>query len=186
MAAYSKPGQEWTFYEINPAVLEIAQTPGYFTYLSNCSGAPVRTVLGDARIKLQQARQGYYSMIVLDAFSSDAVPTHLITQEAIRLYFSKLAPGRMMAFHISNRSLDLSRVLAGLAAKEGLTGYCYNDNVGDAANGKDPSTWAVMARSDSDLHSLASSPHWKSLKTVPRPVVWTDDFSNILHVLKWL
>jgi hypothetical protein len=185
MAAFAKPGQEWTFYEINPAVLQIAQTPGYFTYLSNCSGAPVQTVLGDARIKLQQAKGGHYTMIVLDAFSSDAVPTHLITRDAMQLYFSKVAPGGMMAFHISNRSLDLSRVLAGLAASEGLTGYYYNDRVHDAANGKDPSSWAIMARNDGDLHGLASGPHWKPLKTVPRPVVWRDDFSNILHVLKW-
>lgn len=185
MAAYSKPGQDWTFYEINPAVLQIAQTSGYFKYLSNCSRAPIRTVLGDARIKLRLAEDSSYSMIVLDAFSSDAVPTHLITREAIRLYFSKITPTGIMAFHISNRSLDLSRVLAGIAAKEGFSGYYYNDKSRDKANGKDPSSWAVMARRSVNLQSFTANPHWIPLGTVPRPVVWTDDFSNILHVLKW-
>ncbi len=185
MAAYATPGQEWTFYEINPAVLKIAQTPGYFTYLRDCSAAPVRAILGDARLRLREAPEGHYALIVLDAFSSDAVPTHLITREALRLYFSKLAPGGMMAFHLSNRSLDLSRVLSDFTRKDNLSGFFYNDNERDAASGKDPSSWAVMARRDIDLNGLASNPHWQSLNTVRRSVAWTDDFSNILHVLKW-
>jgi SAM-dependent methyltransferase len=185
MAAYATTGQEWTFYEINPAVVKIAQNRSYFTYLRDCARVPIRTVLGDARLRLQEAPESHYDLIVLDAFSSDAIPVHLITREAIQLYFSKLTPGGMLAFHISNRSLDLSRMLAGVVVGEGLAGFVYDDKVRDAANGKDPSRWAVMARVESHLNGLAGNPHWKTLKTEPRSVMWTDDFSNILHVLKW-
>jgi len=185
MAAYATPGQEWTFYEINPAVLAIAQNPNYFTYLSSCARAPMHIILGDARLKLQDAPDGQYSLIVLDAFSSDSIPVHLVTREALRLYLSKLAPGGMLAFHISNRSMDLSRVLAGLAGSESLAGFVRSDKVREADAGKDSSLWAVMARSEGHLGGLAANLHWKSLNAEPQPVVWTDDFSNILHVLKW-
>jgi hypothetical protein len=185
MVTYAKTGQEWTFYEINPAILEIAQNPEFFTYLNGCAPVPIRTVLGDARLKLQEAPAGYYGLLVLDAFSSDAIPIHLITREAIQLYLSRLAPGGMLVFHISNRSLDLSRVLAGVVTREGVAGFVNDARERDVAGGLDPSCWAVIARSEKDLGSLTSIPRWKSLKTQPQPVVWTDDFSNILHVIKW-
>jgi hypothetical protein len=185
MATYATPGQEWTFYEINPAVVAIAQNPKYFSYLNDCTHAPIRIVLGDARLKPQDAPDGQYSLIVLDAFSSDAIPVHLITREAIRLYLSKLTPEGMPAFHISNRTMDLGRVLSGLAGSESLSGFIYSDKVRETAIGKDPSQWAVMARSENTLGGLARNPHWKPLSAEPRSVVWTDDFSNILHVLKW-
>ena len=185
MAAYATTGQEWTFYEINPAIARIAQNQDYFTYLKECAPVPIRTILGDARIKLQESPPQHYALIVLDAFSSDAIPVHLITREALQLYVSKMSPGGMLAFHISNRSLDLSRVLSGLASKEELAGFVYDDKERDVANGMDPSCWAVMARSESDLGGLAVNPHWKSLEAQPRSVVWTDDFSNIIQVLKW-
>jgi hypothetical protein len=185
MVMYAKVGQEWTFYEINPEILGIAQNPEFFTYLNGCAPVPVRTVLGDARIKLQEAPEAYYGMLVLDAFSSDAIPIHLITREAIQLYLSRLAPGGMLVFHISNRSLDLSRVLAGVVARESLSGYVSDARERDAASGLDPSCWAVIARSEADLGGLATNPRWTSLKAQPQPVVWTDDFSNLLHVVKW-
>ncbi len=185
MVCYAREGQEWTFYEINPGIVAIAKNQDYFTYLRDCAAIPIRTILGDARLKLHEAPANYYGLLVLDAFSSDAIPIHLITKEAIQLYLSKLAPGGMLAFHISNRSLDLGRVLAGMAAVENLCGFINDDTQRDVAGGKDPSCWAVLARNEHDLGGLAGSPRWKPLKAEPRPVVWTDDFSNILHVLKW-
>jgi hypothetical protein len=103
----------------------------------------------------------------------------------MELYLAKLAPGGMMAFHISNRSLDLGRILAGLAATEGLTGFVFDDKERDASIGKDPSRWAVIAHDENVLRAFTANPHWKPLKSLPRPVVWTDDFSNIPGVLKW-
>lgn len=119
MACYSFPGQHWTFYEINPAVISIAQTPEYFTYLQKCAAASTKIVLGDARLQLRNAPDQHYGLIVLDAFNSDAIPLHLLTQEAIDLYRSKLATGGMLAFHIPNRSLRLDGVLANLAKHNG-------------------------------------------------------------------
>lgn len=185
MVCYAREGQEWTFYEINPGIVAIAKNQDYFTYLRDCAAIPIRTVLGDARLKLQEAPANYYGLLVLDAFSSDAIPIHLITKEAIQLYLSRLTPGGMLAFHISNRSLDLGRVLAGMVAGESLCGFINDDTERDVAGGKDPSCWAVLARNENDLGGLAGNPRWKPLKAEPHPVVWTDDFSNILHVLKW-
>ena len=117
MACYAQPEQHWTFYEINPAVISIAQNTEYFTYLEKCAVGPTQIVLGDARLQLQNAPDQHYGLIVLDAFNSDAIPVHLMTHEAITLYTSKLAPGGMLAFHISNRSLKLDAVLADLAKR---------------------------------------------------------------------
>src|SRR5688500_13264226 len=95
MLCYSFAGQHWTLYEINPAVINIAQTPEYFTYLQKCAAASTEIVLGDARLQLQNAPDQHFGLIILDAFNSDAVPIHLMTQEAIALYRSQLAPGGM-------------------------------------------------------------------------------------------
>src|SRR4029079_9593971 len=115
LACSSRPDHRWTCYEISPAVVGSAQNPNYFTYLQKCAAGPTEIVLGDARLQLQNAPDHHYGLIVLDAFNSDAIPVHLLTQEAIDLYTSKLATGGMLAFHISNRSLRLDSVLANLA-----------------------------------------------------------------------
>jgi hypothetical protein len=117
-AAYSQPNQSWTFYEINPAVVSIARDNRYFGYMSECAKAPIEVVLGDARLKLRDAAPAGYGMILIDAFSSDAIPVHLITQEALDLYLTKLAPGGLLVMHISNRNLDLSGVVADLAKSQ--------------------------------------------------------------------
>jgi hypothetical protein len=185
MVSYAFSGQEWTFYEINPAVVEIARNEDYFTYLSHCCNAPVRMILGDARLQLQAAPDAYYGLIVLDAFSSDAIPVHLITAEAIALYLSKLAPGGIIAFHISNRSLDLRPVLAGAAEKLQLTGFVCDDKERDSPNGKDPSLWVALARVREDLGPLSDDTRWAPFEKEKEPVFWSDDFSNIMSVLKW-
>ena len=120
MACYHQPHQQFTFYEIDPTVLRIAQNRRYFTYLSDC-GPPVRVVLGDARLSLRDAPAHGYGMMVLDAFSGDSIPTHLLTREALALYLTKLAPNGVLAFHISNRYLDLHGVLGALANDAGLS-----------------------------------------------------------------
>jgi len=174
-----------TFYEIDPLVAQIAQKPECFTFLQDCAGGTVRIVLGDARTQLREAPDGSYDLLALDAFSSDAIPVHLLTREAVGLYLSKLAPGGMLAFHISNRTLDLRAVLAGLAGELNLVGYSRDDREADLTGGKDPSRWAVMARRVEDLGDLVRNPRWESLRDHPRPVIWTDDFSNLIGVLRW-
>ena len=185
MACYARPEQHWTFYEINPAVIGIARNTDYFTYLQKCAVGPMQILLGDARLRLQNAPDHYYGLIVLDAFNSDAIPVHLLTQEAITLCTSKLATGGMLAFHISNRSLKLNTVLADLATHSGATSLSFADGEFDPVRGKDPSEWLVMAQHSPALDVLAQNPRWRVLQGHAESDVWTDDFSNILRVFRW-
>mgnify|MGYP003586401392 FL=1 len=142
-------------------------------------------VLGDARLKLHNAPDHSYNLLVLDAFSSDAIPVHLMTQQALDLYLSKLSPSGLLVFHISNRNLDLTGVLADLAKSRGLTGVSMLDLTPPQPNGKDPSHWVVLARNSADYGALANDKDAKSLVSSGTQDVWTDDFSNILSVFKW-
>jgi hypothetical protein len=185
-SAYAVPGQEWTYYEIDPAVVRIAHTQDYFSYLSECAQAPVREVIGDGRLRLKEAAPNYYSLITIDAFSSDAVPQHLLTLEAIELYFSKLTDEGILAFHISNRHLNLSRVLGSAAATYGVPAIIMREDQissEEESQGKDLSTWVVFARKPEDLAQLTLDTRWKKLGASPGFRTWTDDFSNIFSIL---
>ncbi len=185
MACYALPEQHWTFYEINPAVIRIAQNTEYFTYLEKCAVGPTQIVLGDARLQLQNAPDQHYGLIVLDAFNSDAIPVHLMTQEAIKLYTSKLALGGMLAFHISNRSLQLETVLAELAKRNNAMMLSFADAEHNPVSGKDPSEWVVMAQLSPAFDALALKPQWRHVEGRSESHAWTDDFSNILSVFRW-
>ncbi|MEW6304477.1 MAG: fused MFS/spermidine synthase, partial [Verrucomicrobiota bacterium] len=188
MGTYSRPGEQWTIYEIDPVVASFARDTNYFTYLSHCSPVQPQIVLGDARLRLQHAPDKHYDMILLDAFSSDAIPVHLITREALALYLGKLKDGGMIVWHISNRFLYLDRVVAGLAADAGLVcRLCDDLNVDDyqRENGKEPSQWVVIARRAEDLGAIAGIARWEELPPGEKPQVWSDDFSNVLGVFKW-
>ena len=185
MACYARPDQDWTFYEINPAVVSIAQTTEYFTYLQNCAAGRTKIVLGDARLQLQNAPDHHYGLIVLDAFNSDAIPIHLMTREAVALYTSKLATGGMLAFHVSNRSLKLDTVLAGVAKHNGALSMSIVDGEMNVIKGKDPSEWVVMAQHSPAFDTLAQKPRWRPLEARAEADIWTDDFSNILRVFRW-
>jgi hypothetical protein len=188
LACYAKPGQQWTIYEIDPAVVRIARDTNYFTYLTRCMGAPVQIVLGDARLRLREAPPRSYGLIVLDAFSSDAIPIHLLTREALELYLAKLASGGLLAFHISNRCLALAPVLAGLAADAHLVCLAREDDAVSPADielGKESSHWVVMARRPTDLEKVRQDSRWKLAAPSPGREVWTDDFSNLLSAFKW-
>nr|WP_305910123.1 fused MFS/spermidine synthase [Methylomarinum sp. Ch1-1]MDP4519114.1 fused MFS/spermidine synthase [Methylomarinum sp. Ch1-1] len=108
MACYAEPQQHWSFYEIDPLVIKIAQNPDYFTYLQRCA-PDADMVVGDARLSLTDEADQKFDLLILDAFSSDSVPTHLLTREAIQLYFAKLKPNGLLAFHITNRHLALKK-----------------------------------------------------------------------------
>jgi hypothetical protein len=185
MVAYARPDQAWTFYEINPAVIRVAQTADYFTYLQKCAAAQTNIILGDARLELQNAPDNHYGLIVLDAFNSDAIPIHLMTEEAINLYMSKLATGGMVAFHVSNRSLRLDRVLADLAKRNNSVTLRAVDGEHNPKTGKDPSEWVVMARQSRAFESLSQNHNWRRLEGRTEANAWTDDFSNILSVFRW-
>jgi hypothetical protein len=183
--SYARPGEHWTFYEINPAVVSIAKSPEYFSYLSDCATAPVDIVLGDARLKLHDAKDQWYDLLVLDAFSSDAIPVHLMTQQALDLYLSKVVNNGLIVFHISNRNLDLTEVVSDLAKSRNLTCLSMLDMEPPQPGGKDPAHWVVMARNSVDLGTLINDPLARPLNSTSPEDVWTDDFSNILSVFKW-
>jgi hypothetical protein len=183
LAAYAQPGQRWTFYEIDPAIWRISSNPLYFSYLPRC-GDRCTVVLGDARVSLKRVPAGSHALIVLDAFSSDAIPIHLMTREALALYVSKLAPHGIVAFHISNRHLELQPVLARLAQDLGLAAISRNDEVSDSESdeGWAGSEWVLLARDAADLEPFGED--WDRIDSSSGPD-WTDDFSNILAVLSW-
>jgi hypothetical protein len=188
LAAYARPTQDWTFYEIDPAVEQIARNGHYFTFLKDSRAKNLNVVTGDARLRLNDAVDHGYGLIVLDAFSSDSIPTHLVTREALRLYLAKLADNGIVAFHITNRRLDLQPVVANLAFDAGLTGLIRNDSdlsASDIMRGKVHSVWVAMARNKGVLAALIADPRWHALQPSPRAGLWTDDFSNILGVLSW-
>lgn len=185
IAAYANKGQRWTFYEINPLVIKLARDTGHFTYLHLCARGAIEIVEGDARHTLAQAANQQYGLILMDAFNSDAIPVHLLTLEALDLYLSKLANGGLLAFHISNRHLDLHPVLANLAKSRNLICLGFDDQSENQRIGKEASTWVVMARTREDLGMLTTQPNWQAVPESARVKVWRDDYSNLLQVLRW-
>jgi spermidine synthase len=183
LASYARADQRWTFFEIDPAVERIARTRGYFSFMEEC-GAPCRVVIGDARVSLGRAAEHSYDLLVLDAFSSDSIPMHLMTREAFGLYVSRLTPSGVLALHISNRHLRLAPVVARLGESQGLVALEQIDRIQPGSpEGKEASQWVVMARTPADLGVLATDHRWSRLVPTRRTPLWTDDFSNILSVL---
>ena len=185
LSAYAAPGQRWTFFEIDPAVERIARDERYFTFLKAC-GDRCRVVLGDARLSLAARTDTRYQLIALDAFSSDAIPLHLLTQEAMALYASRLAPHGMLAFHVSNRHLDLVPIVGRLAANANLTVLVREDRPLPGqpwAADKAQSTWVMAARSPADFGGLPGEPGWALPLVTGATPLWTDDFSNVIDVL---
>jgi SAM-dependent methyltransferase len=190
LAAYLKPDWRLTLYEIDPAVVRVARNRKYFTYLSDAEerGARVEVVLGDGRLQIRDAPDASYDLLFMDAFTSDAVPVHLLTREAIQIYLRKLAPGGMIVVNVANRYLVLNAVLGNLADDLGLEGRVQEGDV-DWAQMKFSSTWVVLARSAEDFGDLlgkCDGGHaWEPLERDERVGVWTDDYSNLLRVLRW-
>ena len=183
LAAYGRPGQRLTFYELDPAVADVAADPRYFTFLRD-SRADVRIVVGDGRRTLAAAPDGASALVVIDAFSSDSIPVHLLTREALALYLEKLRPDGVVAFHVTNRHLELAPVVAQLARHLGLAALERRDAVaGGLRDGRAPSRWVAVARTPAALEPLRRRGEWRVPEASGR--VWTDDYSNLLAVLKW-
>ncbi len=186
LSAYAGSGEEWTFYEIDPDIARVATDTNFFTYLSD-TPAKTRLVLGDGRLSIGEAPDHYYDVIVVDAFSSDAIPTHLLTLEALSVYRSKLSPTGIIAWHLSNRYLDLEPVLGSLLRRARVAGL-IRVNIDRSpeleANGY-PTIWAAVASTPQHLGALRNDNRWRPLQTREGVGVWTDDFSNIFRVFIW-
>jgi hypothetical protein len=181
LACHKNPGERLSFFEIDPLVARIAADR--FRFLRECAPeAPI--VLGDARLTLAGDRGGH-SLLVVDAFASDAIPNHLVTREALGLYLAKLAPGGAILLHISNRHLDLSRILARTAAEHGLVAFVKVERWVEPLDRRyrAPSSVAMLARDPGDLGPVATDPSWTRVVPDPRRSPWTDDHSNILEAM---
>lgn len=192
LAAYaSRPDQRFVFFEIDAAVTRIAQGGEWFTYLADCPGQ-VEIVPGDGRLSLSR-RADAFGLIILDAFSSDAIPVHLLTREAIGVYLARLAPSGLLAFHISNRHVNMEPALAAAARELALAALLRRDDALTEAQrsaGKYESTWVILARRPKDFGGLTADPLWLAPRTPESFEAWTDDHASVLAVLeswrRWL
>lgn len=184
VACYRQPGQTYTFFEIDPVVVHMAQDPSLFTFLSDCAPEE-RIVLGDARITLGDDPAGEFDLLLLDAFSSDAIPAHLLTREAMALYLSRLSEDGIILFHISNRHMNLAPVVARTGAAEGaaMLQQFFVHNPDDPSEDGATSSFVIMlARTPEALDRFRTDPRWTTLEADgKRP--WTDDYSNIVGTL---
>ena len=187
LCAYATAREAWTFFELDAAVERIARDPTYFTFWQDCRAERRAVIIGDARLRLADSADGQHGLLVVDAFSSSAIPVHLITREALELYRRKTAADGWIAFHISSQHLDLKPVLAGLARDIRWVAYARDDvalTPEERDAGKDPSQWVVLASTRASLGTLAADPRWRLLPADRGVPVWTDDFSNIWTVIK--
>jgi len=180
VACYGSGSAPWTFYEINPAVVRVAREPRYFSFLRDCQ-PDARIRLGDGRLLLS-GDAGRYPLIVLDAFSSDAVPTHLLTLEALSAYLEKLAPDGLIVVNISNRFIDLQPILAAAAERLGLTAVWRFDTTTDRLARS--SKWVAMAHAPELLAPLVAQHGWSATNS-GGVQAWTDDRSDLFQPLLW-
>ena len=189
IACLTEEGDALTFYEIDQSVVRIAREDNYFTFVASCApDAQIR--LGDARFTLADVPDGQYDVIVVDAFSSDAIPIHLMTQEAMAIYLKKAAPNGLVVLHVSNRHLELSSVVAGIADANGAITRVHVGGAGDNDEQEySDSTYrystnvAVVGRSDEAFGPLATRESWEVKEPDPTQRVWTDDYSNLIGAL---
>ena len=190
LACYRRAGDAWRFFEIDPLMAWIAVESGHFELMARCAesvSAPVPIVLGDARLTLAEEPDGHLDLLVIDAFSSDAIPIHLLTREAVTLYMDKLAEDGVLVLHISNRFLNLAPVLARIVEELGYAALRGSSNKIDREI--DPagtkSVWVLIARDQATIDALALGEIWGRLEAPAGRRVWSDDFSNLLAVIRW-
>jgi spermidine synthase len=183
LACHKREAERWTFFEIDPEVIRIARDSRDFHFLSACAPqAPI--VLGDARLTLAASSERY-DMIVLDAFSSDAIPIHLLTREAFAGYVTRLAPHGVIAIHVSNRNMELASVVAAVGKAEGLATYVKEDDQANVflSDYRANAEVVVLARDTADFGELPSWRGWRKLDPTPGVAAWTDDYSDVLHAI---
>jgi hypothetical protein len=184
LACRAEPEDVVHYYEIDRAIIHIARNPALFSFVEACRpGLPV--VLGDARLTLAEAPDGAYDLIVVDAFSSDAIPIHLLTREAMAIYLQKLSPHGMIVLHVSNRHLELASVVAGIAAANGLLARVNDsEQIDEATNPyKYSGTVVAVARNEEDFGNLAELGNWEHATPDPQQWVWTDDYSDVVGAI---
>jgi hypothetical protein len=184
LACYAKPDDTVHFFEIDATIIWIAQDARFFNFLQACR-PNVPITRGDGRLTLAKAPDGAYDLIIVDAFSSDAIPIHLLTREAMAMYVEKLSAHGVIVLHVSNRHLELLSVVAGIASANGLITYVYDPETSRPILAPYPSLVAAVARSENDFGPL-SPLYWKLKASNPNRRAWTDDYSNVVGSLRML
>jgi hypothetical protein len=179
IASYGSKGDIYRFYDINPAVIRIANTE--FTYLKD-SEATIQTPLGDARLSMEREAPQGFDLLAIDAFSSDSIPVHLLTYEALAIYRKHMKPGGIIAFHVTNRFLDLIPVVQKLAEAHGLHAVLVADEGEDSMASK--SDWVLLSDREESLQASQIAEAVEDMDPRPDMRLWTDDFNNIFQVLK--
>jgi spermidine synthase len=183
LACQMKPGDQLTYYEIDPSVVRIAKDTNRFTFLSECA-PDAKIVIGDARLTLAESPNAQYDVLIVDAFSSDAIPTHLLTREAMAIYKDKIKPDGMVLMHISNKHMTLGPVVAGVADANDMVARASDSDEGyDDANHIFGSLVVAVARKDEDFGTLAKNDRWEEQEADEDEWVWTDDYSNVIGAI---
>ena len=175
----SEPGETWKFFEIDQSMVDTARDPKYFSFIQSCA-PDLKPVIGDARLTFAREPDGIYDLIIVDAYSSDAIPIHLATEEAMEIYKDKLAPQGAVVMHVSNRHLELSSVVVGIADANDLKSWVYSEDSNRESEYIFATSVVVSAREEADVGKLASSEQWALTETEENQRVWTDDYSNVL------
>lgn len=185
MSCLRQPGENWRFYENDPLVAKIARSSSAFHYLEDCGGNS-RVILGDARLSLAKEPRGLFDLLVVDVFTTDAVPVHLMTREAITIYAERLRADGVLVLHVSNRLLDLVPVIARSTRHLGLTAMIGEKTTpGEAPIESAPSVWIALAWSPEPLRKLQLGGAWRPLVVDDGGRPWTDDFSNVVEAIRW-
>lgn len=185
MGSYAKKAQSWTFYELDPSIVDLALNQEYFTFLHNCVESP-EIYVGDARLTLDRKKEPQFDLLVMDAFSSDSVPTHLLTKEALELYLANLKSSGLLVFHITNRHLTLKKVVANHARNMGLAALHQVFLPQKNTPFIHYTEWIVLAKDATNLKPLMLTRlgSWNKLPEFPEIRDWTDDFTSIINILK--
>jgi hypothetical protein len=179
LACQAAPGETWKFFEIDQSMVDTARDPKYFTYVQSCM-PDMKPVIGDARLTFAKEPDGIYDLIIVDAYSSDAIPIHLATEEAMAIYKAKLAPQGAVVMHVSNRHLELASVIVGIADANDMKSWVYDEDSGRDNEYIYPTNVVVSAREEADVGALASDDKWELTEPTEGEWVWTDDYSNVL------
>ncbi|MBB5054801.1 hypothetical protein HNQ36_004808 [Afipia massiliensis] len=179
LACHAMEGEGWKYFEIDQTMVDTARDPKYFTYVSACD-PNMKPVIGDARLTFAKEQDGAYDLIIVDAYSSDAIPIHLATEEAMAIYKAKLAPQGAVVMHVSNRHLELASVVVGIAEENDLMSWVFNEDSGRDVDYIFTTNVVISAREEADVGKIASDEKWLLTEATEGQRVWTDDYSNVL------
>ena len=181
IAGYGKQNRHIRFFDVDPQIVDIASRD--FTFLHRC-GSNCDIVVGDGRLLIGEQPAGQFDLIIQDAFNSDSIPAHLISREAVQMYITKLRPGGVLLFHVSNRYLDVEKLATAVSYDEGLAVFVRHDG-DETPTGKAASDWVAAVRRREDFNAIRHKESWEDAVRPTDIKAWTDDYSNMLSVIKW-